>query len=56
MGDEIVQLLEMFEQETPSILKKLKHGINRWLTILGDIEKMAHMLKSTSVLILVQTD
>jgi HPt (histidine-containing phosphotransfer) domain-containing protein len=46
MGDEIVQLLEMFEQETPSILKKLNTALKS--NNIGDIEKMAHMLKSTS--------
>jgi len=46
MGDEIVQLLEMFEQETPSILKKLNAGLQS--KNFEDIQKMAHMLKSTS--------
>ncbi|MBL4661334.1 MAG: response regulator [Alcanivoracaceae bacterium] len=46
MGDEIVQLLEMFEQETPSILKKINIGLQN--KNFEDIQKMAHMLKSTS--------
>ena len=46
MGDEIVQLLEMFEQETPSILKKINRGLQS--NNFDDIQKMAHMLKSTS--------
>jgi signal transduction histidine kinase/CheY-like chemotaxis protein len=46
MGDEMVQLLEMFEQETPSILKKMQQALkgNKF----DEVEKMAHMLKSTS--------
>ena len=46
MGDEIVQLLEMFEQETPTILKKINAGLQS--KNFEDIQKMAHMLKSTS--------
>jgi len=46
MGDEMVQLLEMFEQETPSILKKMHKDLNN--NNFDDVEKMAHMLKSTS--------
>jgi len=46
MGDEIVQLLEMFEQETPSILKKMSSALKN--NNLDEIKKMAHMLKSTS--------
>ena len=46
MGDEIIQLLAMFEQETPTIIKKmytaLKNNDN------NEVQKMAHMLKSTS--------
>lgn len=46
MGEEIVQLLEMFEQETPTIIKKMRTAIQSHNY--GDVEKMAHMLKSTS--------
>ncbi len=46
MGDEIIQLLEMFEQETPSILKKLNTALRNGN--IDEIEKMSHMLKSTS--------
>ncbi len=46
MGDEMVQLLEMFEQETPSILKKMNKALNN--NNFDEVEKMAHMLKSTS--------
>lgn len=46
MGDEIIQLLEMFEQETPTILKKLNTALRN--NNIEEIEKMSHMLKSTS--------
>jgi signal transduction histidine kinase/CheY-like chemotaxis protein/HPt (histidine-containing phosphotransfer) domain-containing protein len=46
MGTEIVQLLEMFEQETPSILKKM--GVALKNDNFNEVKKMAHMLKSTS--------
>ena len=46
MGTEIVQLLEMFEQETPTILKKM--GIALKNNNFNEVKKMAHMLKSTS--------
>lgn len=46
MGDEIIQLLEMFEQETPTILNKMKSALKS--NNFDDVEKMAHMLKSTS--------
>ncbi len=46
MGDEMVQLLEMFEQETPSILKKMHMALKN--NNFDEVEKMAHMLKSTS--------
>jgi signal transduction histidine kinase/CheY-like chemotaxis protein/HPt (histidine-containing phosphotransfer) domain-containing protein len=46
MGDEIVQLLEMFEQETPAILNKMKTALTNGS--IHEVEKMAHMLKSTS--------
>ena len=46
MGDEMVQLLEMFEQETPSILKKMQTALKH--NNFDEVEKMAHMLKSTS--------
>jgi signal transduction histidine kinase/CheY-like chemotaxis protein/HPt (histidine-containing phosphotransfer) domain-containing protein len=46
MGDEIIQLLEMFEQETPAILYKMKTALRN--SSIGEVEKMAHMLKSTS--------
>jgi CheY-like chemotaxis protein len=46
MGDEIIQLLEMFEQETPTILRKMHKAVisNNH----EEVQKMAHMLKSTS--------
>jgi signal transduction histidine kinase/CheY-like chemotaxis protein/HPt (histidine-containing phosphotransfer) domain-containing protein len=46
MGDEIIQLLEMFEQETPAILYKMRTALKN--NSIGEVEKMAHMLKSTS--------
>ncbi|VAW40102.1 sensory box histidine kinase/response regulator [hydrothermal vent metagenome] len=46
MGDEIVSLLEMFEQETPSILNKMRTALKN--NNFGEVKKMAHMLKSTS--------
>ncbi|MCF6318100.1 MAG: ATP-binding protein [Proteobacteria bacterium] len=46
MGDEMVQLLEMFEQETPSILKKMYIALKN--NNFDEVGKMAHMLKSTS--------
>jgi len=46
MGDEIVQLLEMFEQETPTILKKMRTALSQ--NNYEEAGKMAHMLKSTS--------
>ena len=46
MGDEIIQLLEMFEQETPTILKKM--GTALQTNNSEEVQKMAHMLKSTS--------
>ena len=46
MGDEIIQLLEMFEQETPAILNKMKIALKN--RNIEEVQKMAHMLKSTS--------
>ncbi len=46
MGDEIKQLLEMFEQETPAILNKMKIALKN--RNIEEVQKMAHMLKSTS--------
>lgn len=46
MGDEIVPLLLMFEQETPSIINKMKVALKR--NNIDEVKKMAHMLKSTS--------
>ncbi|MCF6288722.1 MAG: ATP-binding protein [Proteobacteria bacterium] len=46
MGEEIVQLLNMFELETPSIIKKINTALNN--NNFADVKKMAHMLKSTS--------
>ena len=46
MGDEIIQLLEMFEQETPTILKKMNTALQTNNS--EEVQKMAHMLKSTS--------
>ena len=46
MGSEIIQLLEMFEQETPAILSKMNKALKT--KNFSDVEKMAHMLKSTS--------
>lgn len=46
MGDEVVQLLEMYEQETPNILKEMFVALKN--NNLEDVEKTAHMLKSTS--------
>ena len=46
MGNEIIQLLEMFEQETPAILSKMNNALKA--KKFSDVEKMAHMLKSTS--------
>jgi signal transduction histidine kinase/CheY-like chemotaxis protein/HPt (histidine-containing phosphotransfer) domain-containing protein len=46
MGNEIVQLLEMFEQETPTILSKIKTSLQN--NNFDEVKKMAHMLKSTS--------
>ncbi len=46
MGDETTQLLEMFKQETPTILADIRDGLKgRKLT---EVQKKAHMLKSTS--------
>ena len=46
MGEEILQLLEMFEQETPAILNKMKIALKS--RNVEEVQKMAHMLKSTS--------
>ncbi len=46
MGEEILQLLEMFEQETPAILNKMKIALKS--RNIEEVQKMAHMLKSTS--------
>jgi len=46
MGDEIIQLLEMFEQETPTILRKMQAALQT--NNAEEVQKMAHMLKSTS--------
>lgn len=46
MGDEIIQLLEMFEQETPTILRKMRTALQT--NNADEVQKMAHMLKSTS--------
>jgi signal transduction histidine kinase/CheY-like chemotaxis protein len=46
MGEEIHQLLEMFEQETPKILSSIREGLkNKDHDV---VKKKAHMLKSTS--------
>jgi len=46
MGDEMVQLLEMFQQETPGILNNMQASLKEH--DFEDVEKLAHMLKSTS--------
>lgn len=46
MGEEMVQLLEMFKQETPGILNKMQTALKN--QDFEDVEKLAHMLKSTS--------
>ena len=46
MGDEMIQLLEMYQQETPSIIAKMKAALQN--NNLDEVQKMAHMLKSTS--------
>jgi len=46
MGDEVVQLLEMFEKETPDLIKKMRIALKG--ERFEEIQKMAHMLKSTS--------
>ncbi|MFK8011548.1 MAG: ATP-binding protein [Marinicellaceae bacterium] len=46
MGSEIIQLLDMFEQETPTILRKMRAALETKNT--EEVQKMAHMLKSTS--------
>jgi CheY-like chemotaxis protein len=46
MGDETFQLLEMFEQEVPVILRKVKSAITS--NDFTRIKKKAHMLKSSS--------
>lgn len=46
MGDEVIQLLEMYEQETPNILKSMYLALKN--NDVEEVEKMAHMLKSTS--------
>ncbi len=46
MGEEIYQLLEMFEQETPKILSSIREGLKN--KDHEEVQKKAHMLKSTS--------
>ncbi len=46
MGEEIFQLLEMFEQETPKILSSIREGLKN--NDHDEVKKKAHMLKSTS--------
>lgn len=46
MGDEVVQLLEMYEKETPVLINKMSGALKD--SNFEEIQKMAHMLKSTS--------
>ena len=46
MGDEMIQLLDMFEKETPNILAQIEEALKT--KNYNDVRKMAHMLKSTS--------
>ncbi len=46
MGEEIHQLLEMFEQETPKILSSIREALKN--KDRDEVKKKAHMLKSTS--------